>query len=309
MSSIDRATIKIGPANVTHDGVTHFFGDGLTLTVSKIFVDIEVDAFGVMLKAHTDTTIEVSGTPKAWTGLAKLNPFGPMVHGQLLCGAVDKPLVITPVNGKPLTLAAACVRTPPNLMLSANKPMFSSACTWAGVLANATAWSAVGARYTYGADASGVALTGLTPAQMGFCTWSATLGGVAIPDHEDGIAITFSPALTEQRGDSVGLVDWSFDGMEVTVGYVPLGVNESDNLDALALQGAGAARGKSAAAQDLVVTGSIAGRSFSLKGCVRRTAASRYSRSLKRVGEVELVSTRSATAGALDPLYTFGEAA
>lgn len=300
--SIDRSLIKIGPANLSHDGVTRFFEAGLTLAVSRTFVDIDVDAFGTMLRAHTDTTIEVSGTPKAWNNVAKLNPYGSMAHGTLINGATDKPLVITPINGKPLTLAAAAVKTPPNLMLSAAKPMFGS-CTWVGVLANNVEWSAVGARYSYGNDASGVALTGLTPAQMALCPWAGTLGGTAF-DHEDGIAIDFNVSLQEQRGDSVGLVDYSFDGVEVSVKYVPLGLGESDHLAALALQGVGAARGKTATAADLAVAGSGT-RAVAVKGLVQRTAGARYHRSQKRVGEIELVSTRSITDGALDALYTF----
>lgn len=307
--SIDRATIRIGPANLEHDDAIHFFPDGLTLTVTKVFVDVEVDAFGVMLKAHTDTTIEVSGTPKSWKNLAKLNPFGNMVPGTLLCGATDKPILITPRNGKPLTLAAGCVRTPSNLMLSASKPFFASATTWAGVLANGVEWSAVGARYVYGEDATGAALLGLVPAQMAMCKWALTKGGVAVPDHEDGIAVNFNVALTEQRTDSLGLVDWSFDGVEATMSYVPTGIEEQANLDALAIQGAGAGRGVSAAVADLVATGSVAGRTFTLKNCTQRNATPRYSRSLKRVGEVEFVSTRTATDGLLDTLYTFGEPA
>ena len=298
--SIDRATIKIGPAKLTHDGATHFFPDGLTLTVSKTFVDIGVDAFGVMLKAHTDTTMEVSGTPKSWANLAKLNPFASMIPGTLINGAVDKPLVITPVNGKSLTLAAAAVKTPPNLMLSANKPMLG-ACTWVGVLANNVAWSAAGSRYSYGADASGIALTGLNKDDMAFCAWAATLGGVAF-EHEGGIAIDFKVGLNEVPSDSVGILDYAFDDIEVSVKYVPVGIAEDTHLDALALQGGTVARGAAAAAQALVVTGSGA-RSVTVNGLVQRTAGARYNRKDKRVGEIELVSTRDITAGALNPLF------
>lgn len=298
--SIDRSTIKIGPAKLAHDGATHFFPDGLTLTVAKVFVDIEVDSFGVMLKAHTDTTIEVSGTPKSWANLAKLNPYASMAMGTLINGAADKPLVITPVNGKPLTLAAAAVKTPPNLMLSASKPMLG-ACTWVGVLANATAWSAAGARYSYGADASGVALTGLTKAEMALCPWSATLGGTAF-EHEDGIAVDWSVQLDEQRSDSIGVFDYSFGGIEAAVKYVPVGVEEAAYLDALGIQGGTVARGDSAAALQLVATGSGA-RSVTINGLVRRSSAARYHRSQKRVGEIELVSTRDITTGALNPLF------
>src|SRR5690606_27298979 len=225
------------------------------LTVSRTFVDVVVDAFDVVLKAHVDTTIEVSGTPKAWSNLAVLNPFAGMAIGQMLCGGTDAPLVIKPINGAPLTLACACVRTPPNLMLSASQPFFSSAVTFAGVLANNVEWSATGSRYTLGSDATGVALTGLESADLALCTWSATLGGTTIADHEGGIAVQFSPRLQEQPTDSLGIVDWSFDGISVTASYVPVGLSEASNLSALALQGAGVARGKSATAQDLVVTG------------------------------------------------------
>jgi hypothetical protein len=298
--SIDRATIKIGPAKLAHDGATHFFPDGLTLTVTKTFVDIEVDAFGVMLKSLVDVSMEVTGTPKSWANLAKLNPFAAMAPGTLINGAIDKPLVITPINGRPLTLAAAAVKTPPNLMLSAKKPMLG-ACTWVGVLANNTAWSAAGARYSHGVDASGVALTGLTQAEMALCAWSASLGGNAF-EHEDGIAVDFSVALQEQSSDSIGVFDYSFDGVEVSVKYVPVGTSENSHLDALGIQGGTVARGQSAAALQLVATGAGA-RSVTVNGLVQRSAAARYHRSQKRVGEVELVSTRDITAGALNPLY------
>jgi hypothetical protein len=301
--SIDRATIKIGPAKLAHDGATHFFPDGLTLTATRTFVDVEVDAYGVLLKAHVDTTLEVSGTPKAWANLAKLNPFGPMLPGTLLCGATDKPLVITPQNGKPLTLAAACVKSPPNLMLSAGKPFFSSGCTWAGVLANNVEWSAAGGRYSYGNEGANVALTGLTLAELAMCPWAATLGGTAF-EHEDGIGIDFNIGLTEQRTDSQGVVDWSLDSVEAVAKYVPVGLGEAENLDALGLQGAGVVRGVSAATKVLAITGSGT-RAFTLNGCVQRSASPRYGRSVKRVGEVELVSTRGVTGGALNTLYTF----
>lgn len=300
MSTIDRATIKIGPGSFAHDGATRFFPDGITLVVNKTFVDVEVDAFGVMLKAHVDTTIEIQGTPKAWSTPAKLNPFGSMAMGTLINGAVDKPGVILPINGKPLTIAACAVKTPPNLMLSASKPMFGS-CTWVGVLANNTAWSAAGARYSYGDDASGVALTGLTKADMALCPWAGALGGTAF-EHEDGIAVDFNVQLDEQRTDSVGIFDYSFGGIEVSVKYVPVGTDEEDHLDALGIQGGTLKRGDSATAQQLVATGSGT-RSVTVNGLVQRSAGGRYHRSQKRVGEIELVSTRDITAGALNPLY------
>ncbi|MDF3058020.1 MAG: hypothetical protein K0R17_2235 [Rariglobus sp.] len=299
--AIDRATIKIGPCKVSHDGATQFFPDGGVLAVSKVFVDIEVDAFGVMLRAHTDTTIEFTGTPKAWTTPAKLNPYASMAMGTLINGAVDKPLVITPINGKPLTIAAAAVKTPPNLMLSASKPMFGS-CTWVGVLANNTAWSAAGARYSFGADASGVALTGLVKADMAFCTWAGVLGGVGF-EHEDGIAIDFNVQLDEVPSDSFGIIDYSFGGIEVSVKYVPIGIGESAHLDALGIQGGTVARGDSAAVSSLVVTGSGT-RSVTVTGLAQRSAGSRYHRAQKRVGEIELVSNRDHTAGVLNALFT-----
>lgn len=298
--SIDRATIKIGPASFAHDGATRFFPDGLTLVVNKTFVDVEVDAFGVMLKAHVDTTVEISGTPKAWSTPAKLNPYASMAMGTLINGDTDKPGVILPVNGKPLTIPACAVKTPPNLMLSASKPMFGS-CTWAGVLPNNTAWSAVGARYAYGADASGVALTGLVKADMALCPWAGTLGGTAF-EHEDGISVDFNVQLDEQRTDSLGIVDYSFGGIEAVVRYVPVGIDEAAHLDALGIQGGTLKRGDSAAALQLVVTGSGT-RSVTVNGLVQRSAGGRYHRSQKRVGEIELVSTRDITAGVLNPLF------
>jgi hypothetical protein len=298
--STDRSTHRIGPAKVSHDGATHFFADGLTLTFNKTLVDIEVDAFGVIARALTDVTIEVTGTPKSWANLAKLNPYASMAVGTLINGATDKPLVITPVNGQPITLAAAAVKTPPNLTLSASKPMFGS-MTWVGVLANATTFIAANARYTVGTDATGVALIGLTKADADLCGWTGVLGGTAFA-HEDGISVDFNVSLNEQRMDTVGLFDYSFDSVEVVVKYVPANQTIGGYLTDLGLQGV--ARGASATPKTLVVTGS-GGRSVTVNGLVPRSGGARYNRKDKQPGEFELVSNRDITAaGALSALYT-----
>ena len=300
----DRSTIIIGPGKIAHDSATYFSEADITATVTKTFVDVRVDAFGVVLKALTDVSIEVTATPKEWANHAKMNPYLAMPFGTLINGATDKPLVVTPINGQPLTLAAAAVMRPPGLVLSASKAMYG-AMTWTGVLANNTAWSAAGARLSHGSSATGVALTGFTKANAGLCTWEPVWGATTLKT-EDGTTVDWNVQLDPVPSDSDGTIDYSFGGLEAVAKLVPIGMTAADFVTMLAIQGTGITRGATSATADLVVTGGGGlGRSFTLKACTPRVGANRFGRAVKRLGEVEFVTVRDVTDGALNALAIF----
>lgn len=299
--AIDRSTIIVGPGKITHDGATYFSDVDITVQVEKRYFDIRTDAFGLVARALTDVSMQISATPKEWANHAKMNPYASMALGTLINGGTDKPLVITPVNGEPQTFAAAAVLQPPQLVLSADKAPIGS-MTWTAVLANGSEWSAAGARVAHGSSATGVALTGFTKANAALCTWSPAYGATNIKT-EAGIVVDFAIQLDEQRTDSDGIVDYSLGDVQASARFVPVGMSASDFVTLLAIQGAGITRGATAAVADLVVTGSLGARAFTLKNCSPRTGQARYGKSVKRIGEVELVSTRSETSGALDPLW------
>lgn len=301
--SIDRSTILIGPGKIVHDGATYFSSAPIALTVSKTFAEIRADSFGVVLRSLTDVSIELTATPMEWGNHSKMNPYLGMAMGTLINGGTDKPLVVTPVNGQPLTLAAAAVMRPPGLDLSAQRPMLG-AMTWTGVLANNTAWSAAGARLSHGAAASGVALTGFDKDKTALCTWSPAYGATALPT-EDGVKVDWNVQLDPVSTDSDGIVDYSFGGLEAVAKLTPLGMSAQAYLSLLAVQGAGIVRGSTAAVADLVVTGGALDRVFTLKNCTPRVGNERHGRAVKRLGELEFVATRNFADGVLSPIAVF----
>ena len=300
---LDRSTIIIGPGKIAHDGATYFSDADIILNLTKEFFEVKVDAFGTVLRALTDVSIEVTATPKEWANHAKMNPFLAMAIGTSLLGGTDKPLVITPINGQPVTLAAAGVMKPPSLICSANKAPLGS-MTWTGVIANNTAWSATGARISHGSTASGVALTGFVKANAGLCTWEPVFGETTLKT-EDGTTIDWQVQLDPQRTDSDGVVDYSFGGIEATAKLTPVGLTAEDYVALLGLQGSGITRGASSAMADLVITGGGGlSRSVTLKNCTPRVGAQRFGRATKRLGELEFVASRDHTTGTLNAIAT-----
>lgn len=296
---IDRSTIVLGPGSIAHDGAIYFSEDPIVVSITKEFFDVRLDAFDVVLKALTDVTIEVTATPKEWGNHSKMNPFLSMAHGTLINGGTDKPLVITPINGQPLTAAAAAVMRPPGLICSANKAPLGQ-MTWTCVLANNTAWTATGARLSHGAGATGVALTGFDKSKAGLSTWTPVYNSTTL-NTQDGTTVDWNVRLQPVPSDSDGTVDYSFDGIEAVARMLPMGITAEAYVTMLGIQGLGVTRGASSTTADLVITGS-GGRSVTLKNATPRAGQQRFGRSVQRLGQLEFVSVRDINAGSLSPI-------
>lgn len=74
---------------------------------------------------------------------------------------------------------------------------------------------------------------------------------------ESGFSIDSNATLSETSTDDLGVIDMRFDQIEVTCKAIPVGPQPSDLINALAIQGSGAIRGRSRAAvgANLYLTG------------------------------------------------------
>jgi hypothetical protein len=86
----------------------------------------------------------------------------------------------------------------------------------------------------------------------------------------------------------------------------PVGLTEAQALDALVLQGAGAARGRSlnSGGQTLSITGLSGSVSVALNGANLKTARQLFGTKALRVDEVTFVATRNFFNGLPSPLFT-----
>lgn len=308
MSTIDRSTIKMGPGKALYDSANLFSQDGITARVSKTLFEVLTDHAGVVDRRLDDVSVEVNLTPKAWDNLDVILPYATLAIGSSIYGAVDKPLVVTPINGAPITVAAAAVTRLPSLTFSAVKPLLGE-IGFTGILANATEWAAAAARLSLGANASGVALTGFDLTKVPNYAYSATLGALTF-ESEEGFNVEFDLQLEDVKVDSQGVVDKILTSLTATCSFVPVGLTEAQILAALAVQGAGVRRGGSIGGADFVITGSAVGAPiFTLKGASVSQGGYRFARNAKRVGEIQLVTRRTLTNGVLDPLWTVGAVA
>ncbi|MFA6962446.1 MAG: hypothetical protein WC205_16950 [Opitutaceae bacterium] len=304
--AIDRSTIPTGPGKVLFDSAHIFSQDGINATISKETFEVLVDAYGVVDQRLKDISVQVTLTPKMWKDLAVILPYAAMNVGTSIFGAVDKPLVITPNNGQPLTIAAAAVTKLPSITLSTNKPILGS-MEFSGMLANATEWAAAASRVSLGVAASDVALTGFDLTKVPNYAYSAAIGTLAF-ETEDGFQIDFSLSLDDQPTDSQGNIDKTLGTLTATCRCVPIGITQDEILTALAIQGTGVRRGASIGGADLVITGSEIGAPVvTLHGASLSQGGSIFQRGKKRAGEITFVTRRTVTTGVLGPLFEIGE--
>lgn len=121
---------------------------------------------------------------------------------------------------------------------------------------------------------------------------------------ENGFTIETAVGLSDISTDDLGVIDMSFDQIEVTCKAIPVGPKSSEMLTQLAVQGSGAVRGRSRAA---------VGANLYLNGTglyVKLTMASLVSTSVigsskkKRIGESTWKTTMTLTSGVPNPPLT-----
>lgn len=314
MAIISRTdTIYRGRAIVTYDGVTLYSSTPVQVRTRTDYFDIPVAGVGVIDKKIKQVITEVTLTPhgEITAGiLSKLFPHTSATPGSSAIPATDKSLVVHPANGKEkLTFKNAFVSKMPDLMLSSVKTALGQV-TFTAIGTNAEAWSA-SEHFVALADAA-FSDTGLAATGVKTVPYSASLGALSAPWNDiktkSGWVVSFDVGLDAQEEDSIGLFDYLYNGQaRISCKCNPIGLKVADLHSLKLLQSSGAARGASGTGLKaaLTITGGSGNPILVVNNCVLDEAAHQYDTG-DRVADLELVTVRGLTTGALDALFSIG---
>lgn len=300
--SIDRATILRGPGFITFDSANiHAEGD-IEANLSKDLFDVSTSAFGVVDRRVQNKMIEVNVTPRMFADMATILPHAATEIGTDIYGATDKPLVLTPRSGKPLTIANAAVTGLPPITLSASRSAIGS-MTFTGLIANSADANALASYLSWGLAATDAALTGFDLTKVRNAPYTATYNGTTL-HSEEGFTLTPSLETEDIVVDGLGVVGKQVTGVSMTVSFIPVGIGESELT---ALLGFAEDMGAGVAKHDFVVSGG--GLTFTVKNAQLQQAQYRYG-NVNRAGALEAVTSRTdaTSSGSVDPLWTIAEA-
>lgn len=300
-----RASIIRGPAIVTFNGATYYSKGDINLAVGLETFAVETALHGKVDERVIERVSKVTFTPDGqWESLGVTWPYGAMNLGDSVFGATDLPLVIKTQAGKTLTFACAAITKMPSIMLGATKTLLGD-IEFTCLGTENEAWTETDNLVAVGTAAfsdttfssSSIITQPYTGAWGGSAPWSSIR-------TFDGWQVDFDLQLTPITTDGDGIVDMTFAGLAVNAKCSPLGVTEANVIDALRLQGAGNARGRSlnANSNDLVITGT--GVVVTVKAAQLKNGPLIFGAGARRVGELEWVATRQFTLGVASPLFT-----
>jgi len=306
-------SIYRGRAIVTYDGATLYSNAAVNVTTKTDYFDIPVAGLGVIDRHIKQVITEVTLTPHGEitaTILSKLFPHTAATPGSSAMPATDKSLVVWPANGKEkLTFKNAFVSKMPDLLLSTVKTALGQV-TFTAIGTNAEAWSAAG-HFVDLADAA-FTDTGVSATGVKTVAYTASLGALGAPWNailtKSGWTISFDVGLDAQEEDTIGIFDHLYNGQaKISAKCNPIGLKVTDLHALKLLQGSGAARGASGTSlkQALTITGGSGNPILVVNNCMLEAAAHKYDIG-DRVENLELVTVRSLSTGALDALFTLG---
>lgn len=302
--SIDRTLILKGPAKILFDSAPIFSEGDIQVDFITDHFEVETSAFGRVDRRVQSRRIEVSLVPKMWSDLTVLFPYATSQVGDMIFGGTDKPLVITPINGAPLTLANAAVTQLPSITLSHGKPIlramkFTALCANSADPATAANW------FSFGTAATGVALTGFDLTKVYNARYSLSWNSVTY-QSEGGYDIDFNLGLAPDMVDGEGVVNYRITDLGATVKFIPTGKTEANFATLL---GWAKSPGEAPAKSNAVITAGVTGAPIvTIANCQVVAGVGRYGPATGRLGEITLGSVRTVSSGALAALWTFSTA-
>jgi hypothetical protein len=299
---LDRAALIQGPAKIGWDSATFFSEGNITVEYEVTRNDRPVSGFGVVARPMADKMFRVRATLTQWDNLAKLFPYASTPIGTNVFGTADKPLVITPIDGAPLTLANAAITQMPNLSLGVSGSPLGEV-VWTGLIANEAEADALASYLSSGTVASGVGLSGLDTTKILNDAYSAVYNSVTYLS-EIPFAVNWALDLQPRTVEGLGTVAMIFAGLSATATFRPVGMTEAAYL---ALMGLGTGLGREPTRYPLTIAGKNAGSpTVTLNACAVEPGSTIYGASDNRHGDLNFTTVRTQTAGALDALFTVG---
>lgn len=316
---IDRTTIIRGPCNITHDGITYYTREGVTLNVTRNSSPVPVDGFGNVDAYYTGLTVTAEFVPHGslyQATLDKLYAGVGLVPGASLYGATDKPMVITSAAETVTVVNAAITRMPP-LSLQASRPPIG-AVQFTGLCAKNGDPGELESYITSGSGSSvGTAIQRQSMYSGTFkAAWDPALGSSAWPDvfySEGGFEVVPTLNLSPVNVDGIGAVDMTVVSVEARVRCNPVGVSPAAIRAALSPVAPGKslfyAQPDDLPAGPLVLSTEQTGdHYFSVNAALASlsSGAKRWKVDQNRVGQIEfsLLRAYNAAAGTFSALFT-----
>lgn len=217
----------------------------------------------------------------------------------------NEPLVIHSFDGTKVVIHNAAVVSMPNIIASTIKTLIGEVA-FEGFLAHGKSWGDAGAFYTITQEPLVDAT--FDPADIITQAYVLDWGAPPFADMptKDGVVISFDLGLEAVTTDTDGVLTRRLAALAVSATATPIGLSETQLLDAVKFQGAGARRGRSLAGADLTLTGT--GVFIKLSGAALKGGPAHFSAKLDRVGELTWSATRTFLAGVPQPLFVVGTA-
>ena len=293
-----RQSIIRGPGTVTFGGAKLFDADGITAELDSATQDVPSSIAGKLDTIKTDQTGKITLTPVGNYSAAILGVLYPSwvrtpEIGRSVYGAADAPLVVSSKAGTKVTFHCAALTKVPDLVLSPVKTAFASA-EFTALLANGKLPDEANALY---AVAQAVYADGEPPRDglTGF-HYAATFGSLSIPDTLEGWTVSVDAQMDAVTTDSQGTIDFTLGGVDVTARCTPLGLTESQILDALPVA---RGRGASLAGSNDLVISADGGLTATLKNATLVTGPLQWGTTTLRAGELGFTAHIDTASGAL----------
>jgi hypothetical protein len=301
---IARSTILRGPAIVQFDGATFYTKGDIQANIDLETLEIVASLYGKVDERQMNRTGIVRFEPVGeWESLGVLFPYASTLIGASMFGAVDKPLVIWTQDGKKITFASAAVTRMPSIMLSAKKTLLGE-MEFATLGPDNKAWNDAVDKFV---KIEAVAFPASTFSSAAVITQPYTgVWGTAPWDSiktVEGWTVDFDLSYDALEVDAEGKIDLTLGALSVSARSQPLGITEQNLADALKIQDASAARGRSlfSVGTDLVISNT--GVSVTLTKAALKAGGFAFGPTTPRIGELTWVATRTISGGVVSPLF------
>lgn len=298
--ALDRTLILKSPGTIAWDGATILAQGDITVELITEFFEVASSSHGVVSRRVLDRRVEISLTPLMWNDLAKIIPYASANIGDVIYGGTDKPMVITPRNGAPLTIANVAVTGLPSIKLSATQSIMG-AMKFTGLVANNSDPATVANFFSFGTVGSNVAQTGLDLTKIPNALYTLAYNSVNYRS-QDGFDFEPDLGLEPDKADGEPTLNMRLTKLEARLRFTPTGITEAQYNTLLGL-GMAFGIGVAPTGRAAAVTSS-GGPAVTLANTIVTTGRAGYGATLNRTGEIELQSVRTVTAGNLAALWT-----
>lgn len=314
--ALNRTALIRGPANITWNSKNYYSQGDIVVKITKETFDVITSAHGLVDQRVSERVTEITFTPAGeWetSDFEALFPGATTIPGASWFGSSDLPLVIQPINASQnkITFTSANIVRPPQLILSSVKTLMGPV-TFRALNKNAAAWSDAASLLTVAAgtpsDTAFSAAAIKTQPYIG--AWGSVTGFTTLHTI-DGWTVDFDLQLEPFNVDAYGVLDMTFQRMDVTARCMPIGPTEAQATSALALQDTGAIRGRSlnAGSADLVLSSLAAadtGTTFLTLNSVNLLSADiNYGMNTNRHGEFVWRTSREFSSGVVAAVFAF----